>query len=189
MGENIRKPRLWGLFRDFLQFGCFTFGGGWSIISQMQDKYVEREGTLTGEELLDLASVSRSIPGVMIANVAMLYGWRRRGYPGGLVCLFGLALPPFVILAALTFCYTAVRDSRWVLAAMTGIRAAVVPILISAAAALVKGAFPIPPCLAVGAASFLLYLFFDVSCLWLVVLGALAGLAMGSLRERRGENV
>ena len=24
------------LFWQFFQFGCFTFGGGWSIIAQMQ---------------------------------------------------------------------------------------------------------------------------------------------------------
>lgn len=30
-------------FCDFLKFGCFTFGGGWSIVDQMQKRYVEEQ--------------------------------------------------------------------------------------------------------------------------------------------------
>lgn len=70
------------LFRQFFQFGCFTFGGGWSIVAQMQKLYVEREKTITSQELLDITSVGRSLPGTMIGNVAFLYGYR----VGGLAC-------------------------------------------------------------------------------------------------------
>ena len=52
-----------------MKFGLFTFGGGWSIIAQMQKLYVEQEHTITSEELLDLTSVGRSLPGTMIGNV------------------------------------------------------------------------------------------------------------------------
>lgn len=34
---------------------------------------------ITDEELLDLTSVAKSLPGTMIANVAMLYGYRAGG--------------------------------------------------------------------------------------------------------------
>ncbi len=60
------------LFGQFFQFGCFTFGGGWSIVAQMQKLYVEKEKTITSQELLDITSVGRSLPGTMIGNVAML---------------------------------------------------------------------------------------------------------------------
>lgn len=177
------------LFLDFLKFGCFTFGGGWSIVAQMQALYVERQKILTAEELLDLTSVSRSIPGVMVANVAMMFGCRMAGLAGGIVCVLGLALPPLVLLSVLTFCYTAVRDNPWVMAAMTGVRAAVVPIMISAVTGMVKGAFRVPPCLAVTAVSFALYLFLDVSCVWLVLLGAACGLLISEYLLRKGEKL
>lgn len=53
------------LFWQFFQFGCFTFGGGWSIIAQVQKLYVEKEKALTSQELLDITSVGRSLPGTM----------------------------------------------------------------------------------------------------------------------------
>lgn len=54
------------LFRDFLRFGFFSFGGGWSIVTQMRQQYVEKENSLTGAELLDLTSVGM-IFGVVVS--------------------------------------------------------------------------------------------------------------------------
>ena len=184
-----RSGRLLRLFVDFLKFGCFTFGGGWSIIRQMQQVYVERRKTLTNEELLDLSSVSRSLPGVMVGNMAMLFGCRMEGLPGGLVCVAGLAIPPLIILAVLTCFYGAVYRNPWAAAAMSGVRAAVVPILLSSVAALLTGNLRLSPFALIAAVSFVLYVFFDLSCVWLVVLGGLCGLAVTEVMLRKGEKL
>lgn len=186
MGKRLRTAGE--LLLQFMKFGLFTFGGGWSIVAQMQQLYVEEKKTLTSEQLLDMTSVGRSLPGTMIGNVAMLYGCHAAGILGGVACVVGMVLPPMVVLTLLTYCYTAIRDNPWVVAAMTGVRAAIVPIMASAALALVKGAFRFPPCIVVAVACFALYLFWNVSCVWLVVLGALAGLAMGSYYDRRDQS-
>ena len=157
-------------------------------MAQMQRLYVEKRKTITGEELLDITSVGRSLPGTMIGNVAMLYGNHAAGLAGGVVCLVAMILPPFLILTVLTYCYTAVRDNYWVMAAMTGVRAAIVPIIAAAALNLVKGAFRYPPCVAVAAVSFALYLVWDVNCVFLVLMGIAAGLAICEVYERRGGN-
>ena len=78
-----RARQVLGLFFQFMKFGLFTFGGGWSIVAQMQKLYVEQEKVITSEELLDLTSVGRSLPGTMIGNVAMLYGYRVAGVAAG----------------------------------------------------------------------------------------------------------
>ncbi len=85
------------LFGQFFQFGCFTFGGGWSIVAQMQKLYVEKEKTITSQELLDITSVGRSLPGTMIGNVAMLYGYRVGGVFCGIVCVVAMILPPMLL--------------------------------------------------------------------------------------------
>ena len=91
MRKKAEKGRVLSIFLTFLKFGCFTFGGGWSIIAQMQKLYVEQEHTITSEELLDLTSVGRSLPGTMIGNVAMLYGYRVAGIAGGMAIAWCLA--------------------------------------------------------------------------------------------------
>ena len=149
-----------------MKFGLFTFGGGWSIIAQMQKLYVEQEHTITSEELLDLTSVGR--------------------IAGGMACLFGMILPPMAILAVITQFYTAFQSNLWVAAAMRGIRAAVVPIMISAVIGMVGSAFRFPPCYAVMLLVIALYLFLNVNCVYLVVIGAVCGLLIAEFYERKG---
>ena len=47
-----------------LKIGLFTFGGGWSIVAQIQKEFVEIRGWLTKEELLDIVTIARSFPDV-----------------------------------------------------------------------------------------------------------------------------
>lgn len=168
-----------------MRYGLFTFGGGWSIIAQMQQLYVEKKKIITSEELLDLVSVAKSIPGTMIANVAMLYGYRAAGLAGGFVCVLGMCLPPMVVLIVISYFYAAFRDNYWVNAAMLGMQAAVVPIIANAAVNLIKGSVKYPPCVIVVAVSVALYLFVELNPVFLVVMGIFAGLAIGSWYERK----
>ena len=174
------------LFGDFLKFGCFTFGGGWSIVAQMQKRYVEEQNCMTQEELLDLTSVGRSLPGTMIGNVAMLFGYRMGGVLGGIACVVGMTLPPMLMLTVITLFYTAFRENMWVAAAMNGVRSAVVPIILSAALGMVKSAFKYPPCILVMLMLLGLYLVCDVSCVYLVVIGAICGIVISEIYERKG---
>lgn len=175
------------LLAEFLRFGLFTFGGGWSIIAQMQQRYVEQKKIITSEELLDLVSVAKSVPGTMIANVAMLYGYRAAGLPGGLACVFGMCIPPMAVLVIISFFYTAFRDNYWVNAAMQGMQAAVVPIIANAARNLIRGSAKYPPCVLVILVSTALYLFAEVNPVFLVAMGVLSGLLIGEYYERKGE--
>ena len=100
--DTHRKGRVPGLFWQFFKFGCYTFGGGWSIVAQMQKEYVQKRGWLTEEDLLDITSVGRSLPGLMIGNVSYLFGYHVAGFPGAIACVTGMCIPPLLILTAVT---------------------------------------------------------------------------------------
>ena len=174
------------LYMQFLKFGSFTFGGGWSIVAQMKELYVEKEHSLTDEELLDITSIGRSLPGTMIGNIAMFYGHRIAGFWGGVACMFGMITVPMIILLLITTFYTAFQNNIWVASAMKGVRAAVAPVILSALMGMVRSAFKLPPCIAVAAGMFGLYYFLRVSPIMLVVIGAVLGLMICEYYERRG---
>ncbi len=180
-----RFKTLGNLFGTFLKLGCFTFGGGWSIVAQMQRIYVERKRVLSEEELVDMTGVARSLPGTMIGNAAVLFGYRMAGVAGSVVCLLGIVLPPMALLCALAFFYTAFRDNAWVSAAMNGVRASIVPIILSAGIGMLKSSFPFPPCVAVFAVTLALYLFLNLNCVYLILIGAACGLLLSEYYERR----
>lgn len=149
----------------------------------MQQLYVDNKKSMTSEELLDLVSVAKSVPGTMIANVGMLYGYRVHGLAGGLVCLVGMCLPPMLVMLLISAFYSAFRDNYWVNAAMMGMQAAVVPIIASAAGNMIKGTVQYPPCAIVIVASTVLYLFLEINPVLLVVMGVICGLLIGGYYE------
>lgn len=174
------------LFADFFQMGLFTYGGGWSLIAQIQQRYVEKQNVMTAEELLDLVSVGKSIPGMMITNVAMLFGYRLAGLAGGIACVIGMCLPSLLLLMGISFFYRSFRDNYWINAAMLGMQAAVVPIIANAAKNLVKGSLTYPPCVLMVLFSTAAYLFTDWNPVFLVLLGGLFGLLITGYYEKKG---
>ena len=181
------RQSVGAMFQQFLKFGCFTFGGGWSIVSQMQRVYVEERKCITNEELIDLTSVGRSLPGTMIANIAMLFGYHQAGILGGVVCVLGMILPPLMILAVITLFYSAFRDSYWVAAAMDGIRLAVVPIIISAVLPMMKSAFSRRILIGIALAALVAYLL-GAGCVLIVIGGAVCGVLLKALLYRGGDD-
>lgn len=179
--EKLKK--IWEVFTYFFHISWFTFGGGWSIVAQMQKDYVEKKRELTDEELLDIVSVGRSLPGTMIGNVAYLFGYRQAGILGGVLSVVGMVLPPMIILSVLTYCYVLFQENIWVAKMLNGVRAAVVPIILSAAIKLSKGAFPEKICYALCIGGCVLNLVFGVNCVVVILLGVAAGLLMGKWKE------
>lgn len=179
--EKLKK--IWEVFTYFFHISWFTFGGGWSIVAQMQKDYVEKKQELTDEELLDIVSVGRSLPGTMIGNVAYLFGYRQAGILGGVLSVVGMVLPPMIILSVLTYCYVLFQENIWVAKMLGGVRAAVVPIILSAAIKLCKGAFPEKICYALCIGGCVLNLVFGVNCVLVILLGVAAGLLMGKWKE------
>ncbi len=179
--EKLKK--IWEVFTYFFHISWFTFGGGWSIVAQMQKDYVEQKQELTDEELLDIVSVGRSLPGTMIGNVAYLFGYRQAGILGGVLSVVGMVLPPMIILSVLTYCYVLFKENIWVAKMLGGVRAAVVPIILSAAIKLCKGAFPEKICYALCIGGCVLNLVFGVNCVLVILLGVAAGLMIGKWKE------
>lgn len=171
------KLKLAGsLFLFFAKIGCFTFGGGWGIVSEMQKEFVDKRQWISEEELLDYTSVGKSIPGTMISNVSFLFGY----HIGGMLCavssLMGIIIMPLIIIAILTFFYNYMRDNLYIARALIGIRAAVIPIMVYAISQLSKAAFPLKKCYLIAAMGFALYYFFNVSSFFIVVTGIVIGL-------------
>ncbi len=182
--KDNQRGRLPDILKTFFKFGCFTFGGGWSIVAQIQKEYVEKKHWITDEELLDFTSVGRSMPGLMIGNVSILFGHQTAGVPGALAALFGITFPPIAIMIAVTFLYGLIKDNRFVEYAMIGVRAAVVPIIISALLKLVRSGLKDVFCYLIALGALALCLFTGISNVLIVVLGAAAGLVYMEVKER-----
>ena len=184
MTKEQRRKTLY-ILKTFLKFGCFTFGGGWSIVAQIQKEFVEKKHWITDEELLDFTSVGRSVPGLMIGNCSVLFGYHSAGIPGALAALLGIIVPPIAIMLGVVALYDLVKDNLDVARAMTGVRAAVVPIIFSALLRLFKSGMKDAYCYVIALGALALSLFTKVNNVLIVLMGAAAGLIYQEVRSRR----
>ena len=77
-----RHTELFKLFSVFLRIGLFTFGGGYAMISIVEDACVERRHWITQKEMDDLIVVAESTPGPIAINCATYVGARHCGFAG-----------------------------------------------------------------------------------------------------------
>lgn len=172
------------LFWYFLRTGGYTFGGGWGLVVAIQQEFVDKRKWITEEELVDLTSVGRSLPGTMIGNVTYLFGYRQCGVAGGIASLIGVSLMPLLVMIGVTLGYESFKSDPYVARALIGVRAAVIPIILSGAITLKDACFTDKFTYAAGAAAALLFLFADLGTLPLILLAGVAGYAVCEVRRR-----
>jgi len=176
------------LFATFLKMGPLTFGGGYALIPVIEKEIVEKRKWLQSEEVADIVAVSGSVPGAVAVNSATLIGYRIAGFGGALSALLGIFLPTFVLMIGLSLVYVQMKDNPKIEAAFLSIRATVVAMIVYAAIKIGKTAIVDFATGALAAVAVCLLLFGGsfVHPVWVIVFGALAGIAVVKIRALFG---
>lgn len=173
------KRNALSLFLYFTYLGALTFGtGGLFIIMQIERDLVERRGWLTRDELWDMYSVGRSLPGMMVSNVVFIFAYGVCGLAGALASLIGMYLAPFISIMFVTYMYTSFSHNFCVAAIFEGIRAIVLPVVTVALLSMWKGAFKHRAGYLIAAASFALFMY-GAGVIEIVVGSGVCGLIIG----------
>lgn len=171
------------LFWEFIKLGAFTFGSGWSIIAQMEQEFVDKRHWVEQSDLLELIAVGKSLPGIMVANITLLFGYQMAGALGGICAAIGLCIPAVVTLTIVTAIYDAIKDNYWVWSALKGVQCAVAPIIGGAAISLGKDALTSAMPIIICAVAFVLCYFTSISNLTLVAAGVVIALVWMGVSE------
>ena len=81
------------LFLTFAKIGLFTFGGGYAMISLIENICVEQKKWITHDEMMDVTVIAESTPGPIAINCATYVGYRQKGIFGAIAATFGVVLP------------------------------------------------------------------------------------------------
>ncbi len=120
------------LFLTFLKIGAVAFGGGYAMIPLMRDECLAN-GWLSDEQLLDFIAVSESTPGPVAVNMATFVGSSQAGILGALLATVGVILPAFIVTVLLVAVLGKLLSYRGTRAVLSGVRSAVVALILSAA--------------------------------------------------------
>jgi len=120
------------LFRTFGRIGLISFGGPAAQISLMHAELVENKGWLTEKQFLQALSFCMLLPGPEAMQLATYAGWRLHGVLGGLIAGLLFVLPGALVILALACGYALYGQVPLVQTLFTGIKAAVVVIVLQA---------------------------------------------------------
>ena len=114
------------LFICFFKIGAFTFGGGYAMLSLLENEFVEKKGWLTKEEFLDMVAIAESTPGPIAINSATFIGYKTAGVLGSMFATLGVALPSFIIIYVISLFLDKFLTQTLIANAFKGIQACVV---------------------------------------------------------------
>jgi len=171
-----KGKRLAIIFFTMAKIGLFTFGGGWSIIAQMQNEFVDRREWMTEEQVADFMSLAKSFPGVMIINMSVFCGYAMCGISGAVVAAVGLSAPALAAIAVVTYFYSSLKSNVYVERILNGVRSVVIPIIISACLRLRKAALKDRASYVILAVAFVICTLTGFNKLLLVLTALIAGI-------------
>jgi len=165
------------LVDGFYRIGSLVFGGGHVVLPLLQSAVVP-PGWIGNDAFLAGYGAAQAVPGPLFTFAAYLGTVMQpapSGWLGGLICLAAIFLPSFLLVVGTLPFWHALRRRGGVQAALRGVNAAVVGLLLAAlyqpvwtSAVLTKGDFGL------ALAAFILLVFWRVPP-WLVVLIAAGG--------------
>lgn len=157
------------------------------MVPMMRERFVDKLGWISADELSELIALGQSAPGAMVINSTVIMGYRLLGFGGAMFALLGTALPPIIILTVIWSFYDLIRDNKWVAAAFRGMRAGVsaviADVVVTMAAPYIKKEQLLYTFIM--AAAFIISFLFEINVAFIILGSAVLGLIIGEIQKRR----
>ena len=183
------------LFLQFAKIGLFTFGGGYAMISIIEDICVEKKNWITHEDMRNVTVIAESTPGPIAINLSTFVGYKQKGIAGAIAATFGVVLPSFVIIFLISMFLDRFLEITLIANAFKGIKIAVGLLIFRAAVNMFqkmkKTPFSVGIALCSAAVMLAIEIFsFDFSSINLMLIAAALSLTVfliGEFRTKKGE--
>lgn len=166
------------LFFTFLKIGLFGFGGGYAMLSFIQNEIVTKHQWISAQEFTDIVAISQMTPGPIGINAATYVGYTvTNNVIGSLLATLALCIPSFVLVLTVSFFYQKFKDNKIQQTAMRAIRMVVVGLIATAAISLISPeTFIDYTSWIIFAIAFILLKYAKLSPILIIVLAGLSGL-------------
>jgi chromate transporter len=171
------------LYFSFFKIGLFTIGGGYVMLPMLIKEVVDNKHWAIEEEVIDSYALAQSIPGVIIINTAVLFGYKKAKLKGAITCALGISSPSVIIIIAIADIYHKISDNIYLINAFKGIRVAVVALLILTIVKMIKKSIKDIFGVILMISSCVLLLFFDISPIVVIVISSVVSI----IYYQRGE--
>ncbi len=169
------------LFLSFLKIGSVVFGSGYVLLAFLRVEFVERLHWLTEKQLIDAVAVGQFTPGPLFTTATFI-GYILAGWTGALVATVGIFVPGFLLVAIGGPLIPRLRRSPLVAAALDGVVAASLALMVVVTWQLGKAAIVDRTTLIVFGISIIVLLRFRANPAWLIAAAAVGGWLVQTFR-------
>ncbi|MBC8135133.1 MAG: chromate transporter [Fibrella sp.] len=177
----VSPPSLLEIARVFLLLGVTAFGGQPALLALLNRDLAERRGWVTSEQITEAFTYTKLLPGPVVVQVVAYLGYRLNGVRGVFTATIFFLLPSVATMLALGATYQRIATNHGVIAALGGLTAAVVGVILVATVGQAKKAIQDAVSAVVAVAVCIAAVVWNVNPALLV----LAAGALGILREAR----
>lgn len=118
----------------YLKIGLFGFGGGYAMLSLIQNEVVNKYNWLTAQEFTDIVAISQVTPGPIGINSATYIGYSVTGSVwGSIIATIAVSLPSFIMVLIISGILYKFKNNKWIDAAFYWIRPTSVGLILAAA--------------------------------------------------------
>ena len=168
---------LWPLFLFFVKVGSVLFGSGYVLLAFLRGDLVERLHWLTEAQLLDAVAVGQVTPGPVFTTATFI-GYLLGGPAAAAVATLGIFLPAFVFVAISGPLVPRIRRSKTAGAVLDGVNVASLALMAAVTLQLGRTAILDVPTAILAAAGAVVLIRYKPNSAWLVLGGAIAGVAI-----------
>ena len=181
MMEKFKKAL--NLFITFFKIGLFTFGGGYAMISLIENECITKKKWIENEDFLNCIGLAESTPGPIAINSATYIGYKVAGVIGSIFATLGVILPSFIIIFLISLFLNNLLEITIIANAFKGIKVGVSLLIIAAGVKLFLKAEKKPLPLIIIFTTIIAMILIDVfsinfSSIFLILIGAAVGLTV-----------
>jgi chromate transporter len=168
------------LFLTFLKIGAILYGSGYVLLAFLESDFVDNYGWLTREQLIDGVAIGQFTPGPVFTT-ATFVGYVAGGFSGAVLATLAIFIPSFLFVGLLRPVVVRVRDRAWTAALLDGVNAAALGLMAAVTWQLGRAGIVDVLTALLAIAALVALLRFKVNSAWLIITGAVAGMAYQGL--------
>lgn len=161
--------RLLDLFITFFKIGLFTFGGGYAMISIIENECVNKKSWISHEDMKEVIILSESTPGPIAINTATFVGYKVNKVIGSIIATIAITIPALTIITIISIFLEAFSNNELIQFLFQAIRASVILLMILAFLNLSKHAQKNLLFYTLLIGSFVLNFFFGVKAIYIII--------------------
>lgn len=168
--------KLLDLFITFFKIGLFTFGGGYAMISVIENECVNKKSWINEEDMKEIVILSESTPGPIAINSSTFIGYKVNKILGSIIATLAVSLPSFIIITLVSIFLISFKNNTFIDLLFQGIRASVILLMSFAFLNLFKNTQKNIFLYSLLITSFVLNYFFNVKSIYIIAFTIIASI-------------